>query len=616
MFRNKRREFNFLLLICGGHEHVSFYRLSALLVMPLRCTRENKIASFFMEPKALTDTTIFTINTVLAEFGVISTPNSLKNCLCVEGLAKFLGFNDYKELKELVYPSVSHLYKGFYIQKKSGDSRLIEAPKKNLKKIQKSIESELVKLYFPRDSTHGFVKGRSIVTNASPHVDKKYLLNLDLEDYFGSIHFGRVCKLFQSYPLNLSHPVATVLAHLCCNNGKLPQGAPTSPIISNMISYRLDKQLQTLASKNRCTYTRYADDITFSFTQTRGRLPKQIVTLTRELQVTLGKELVELISENGFKINKKKTRISSKNYRQEVTGIIVNDRMNVSRQYIKQTRSMLYAWKKFGINDAEDIYLKKYHGKTIFEKHKRHIDEKKGQFFRKIVKGRINFIKMVRGAEDLIYRRMAYEYSVLIGKPRPDLIRTPLDKACDSIFIVDNLMDESQGTAFILKGIGIVTNEHVVSNIDDSLSELLELYRYHEQDNKRSVNYQKSCKKRDLAILKPTTSFNGIKRLEVGDDSQIGIGSQVTVLGFPQYSPGETPYINTGKIIQSKLLYGQKIWLLDIPIIHGNSGGPVLNERQEVIGVAAIGSPRHDQSTKLHGFIPISTLLAYAIEST
>ncbi|MDF4891802.1 reverse transcriptase domain-containing protein [Vibrio parahaemolyticus] len=544
----------------------------------------------------------------------VPLPNNLKDCSCVEGLAQYLGFTNYDDLKTLIYPSVDHLYKGFSIPKKNGEFRLIDAPKKELKKIQRFLANELAQVYTPRNATHGFVKDRSIVTNASKHVDKKYVLNLDLEDFFGSIHFGRVRNLFQSHPLNLHHSVATVLSHLCCHNGKLPQGAPTSPIISNMIAYRLDKQLQTLASKNRCTYTRYADDITFSFTQTRGRLPKPIAVLTRDLQLSLGNELKELITENGFVINSDKTRIAARSNRQEVTGVIVNERMNVSRKYIKQTRSMLYAWKKFGLEDAEDTYLRQFHGKTVFEKHQRRIDEKKGQFFKKIVKGRINFIKMVRGADDLIYRKVAYEFSVLIGKPKPELVQTPLDKACDSIFIVENLLDDSQGTAFLLKGIGIVTNEHVVRGIDEDLSELLELFRHHEQETNRPVKFQKSCRSRDLAILKPTTSYNGIKRLQVGDDSQIGIGSVVTVLGFPQYSPGETPYINTGKIIQSKVLFGERVWLLDIPVIHGNSGGPVLNDRQEVIGVAAIGSPTHDLSTKLHGFIPISTLLAYVEE--
>lgn len=538
----------------------------------------------------------------------------LKNCICLDDLAKLFDFNSYNELSKFIYPSTRHLYRSFFISKKNGQLRIIDAPVKTLKKIQKKIAQELNVLYKPRKSTHGFIKNRNIVTNSIYHVNKKYVLNLDLENFFGSIHFGRVRNIFQSYPVNLPQDIATVLAHMCCHNGRLPQGAPTSPIISNMIAYRLDKQLQILALNNRCTYTRYADDITFSFSQTRRRLPKSIVKLTKDLQLNLGNELKLLIQENGFTINNNKTRISSKNNRQTVTGVIVNNRVNVPREYIRKTRSMLYSWKKFGLINSEIEYLNKYHDKNLLEKHHRNMTNNNGEFFKLVLNGRINYIKAIRGGDDLIYRKLAFKYTELIGKPNYNLIKTPLDKACESIFIIDNEIDNSQGTAFLLKDIGLITNEHTVDNIDDNLSECLTTYRYFDSDKKREVKFKKSCKKRDLAILNPTKDFNGIKRLEVGDDSKLGIGYKVTVIGFPQYSPGETPYINTGKIIQSKILYGQKIWLVDIPIIHGNSGGPVLNEKQEVIGIATIGSPIHDLSTKLHGFIPISTLLNYYSE--
>ncbi|HHF0539602.1 TPA: serine protease, partial [Vibrio alginolyticus] len=177
-------------------------------------------------------------------------------------------------------------------------------------------------------------------------------------------------------------------------------------------------------------------------------------------------------------------------------------------------------------------------------------------------------------------------------------------------------LDQGQGTGFLLENIGLVTNEHVIEGIDASDADLLEIYRYYEMDNKRKVSFGKSDKSLDLGILKPTTDFNGIKRLKIGDDSTLSVGQKVTVIGFPQYSPNDTPYINTGKIIQSKVLFGQQIWLLDIPVIHGNSGGPVVNENNEVIGVATRGAEKHDQSTKFHGFIPISRLVEYHTTDT
>ncbi|BBG86885.1 hypothetical protein AHGSH82_040300 [Aeromonas hydrophila] len=543
-------------------------------------------------------------------------PTCITGCHSTDSLALFLGFHNYNELQKLIYPSVKNLYRPFYIDKKNGDKRLISAPKKKLKSIQRIISQSLSNVYSPRKSAHGFIQGKSILTNASMHVDKKFVLNIDLLGFFDCLHFGRVRNLFQSYPLNLTPSVATVLAHICCLNGKLPQGAPTSPIISNMIAYKLDKDLHQLALANRSTYTRYVDDITFSFTQSRRRLPRDIVTVLKENNLKLGEKITSIIEKNGFKINNEKTRCFSQNFRQVVTGLVVNERANVSRNFIRQTRSMIYAWKKFGLVNAELEYLSKYHDKSILEKHEFFIkkNKDKGVFFSKIVLGRIYFIGMVRGKSDRLFREILYSYTECIGKPNKALINTPLDKVGESIFIIENLLDDSQGTGFLLDGVGLITNQHVVDGIEKENSELLEIYRYYEQDKKRKSNFEKSCRARDLAILKPTTEFNGIKRLKVGDDSILKIGSKITVMGFPQYSPGETPYINSGKIVQSKKLFENNVWLVDIPVIHGNSGGPVLNDKLEVIGIASIGSARHDQSTKLHGFIPISTLINYVNE--
>ncbi|EHR7287304.1 reverse transcriptase domain-containing protein [Vibrio parahaemolyticus] len=541
---------------------------------------------------------------------------SLKHCTSVDDLAHFLGFNSYGELNSLVYPHTKNLYKSFSISKKSGGERNIKAPKSKLKSIQRWIGQDLENYYRPRSASHGFINGKSIITNAKGHVDKRFVLNIDLEDFFTTIHFGRVKSLFQAHPLNLSHSVATVLAHICCNEGVLPQGAPTSPIISNMIAYKLDKELTNLAIKNRCTYTRYVDDITFSFTQKLGRLPRSIIKVTKQNKQILGNDLLGVISTNGFRINSKKTRLLSRDQRQEVTGLTVNDKLNIPRTFIRETRSMLYAWKKHGLIEAEEEYIKKYHKKTLTYNQQRMLKHNKGNFFRKIVHGKVNYIKMVRGEDDPIYRKIAYQYLSRIGKPDKDLLKTPHDLIADSTFIIECYLDQGQGTGFLLENIGLVTNEHVIEGIDASDADLLEIYRYYEMDNKRKVSFGKSDKSLDLGILKPTTDFNGIKRLKIGDDSTLSVGQKVTVIGFPQYSPNDTPYINTGKIIQSKVLFGQQIWLLDIPVIHGNSGGPVVNENNEVIGVATRGAEKHDQSTKFHGFIPISRLVEYHTTDT
>jgi hypothetical protein len=414
-----------------------------------------------------------------------STQESLKDCCSPELLAIFLGFGSYEELSRLIYPNTNKLYRNFYIPKKNGNSRRIDAPKKNLKEIQKVILRELDKIYKPKNSAHGFIKERSIVTNASQHINKKFILNIDLKDFFNTISFARIRKLFiKTHSLTLESSTATVLAQLCCHNGMLPQGAPTSPIISNMICYKLDSELKALATKHRCTYTRYADDITFSFTQSRGRLPKDIVSLKKDNQLFIGAVLRQIIKNNGFEIQEDKSRITSREQRQEVTGLTVNDRVNVTREYIRQTSSMLYAWKKFGLEKSEEVYLSKFHKKTIFEKHQRKIDEKKGEFFKRVVKGRINYIKMVRGAEDIIYRKLAYKLTEALGNPNLKYKKTAHDIVVDSIFIIENSKDICQGTAFLLEGIGFITNFHVVESINKNNVNELEIFRHNEIENK------------------------------------------------------------------------------------------------------------------------------------
>ncbi|MGT3163439.1 reverse transcriptase domain-containing protein [Yersinia enterocolitica] len=532
----------------------------------------------------------------------------LNKCGDVHILAALFNLT-YEELSKLIYPTPNRSYYQFAIDKKNGSKRVISAPKKKLKIVQKKIADELLTLYPIRDVSHGFIKGKSIVSNAEKHVLKSCVLNIDLEDFFGSIHFGRVRNLLTSPSFNIPLPVATVISNICCYNGSIPQGAPTSPIISNLICYKLDNELRQLAGKYNCTYTRYVDDITFSFTYKAKRIPHQLVTSDSNI-INIGVELEEIITRNGFSINKNKTRLQSKNERQTVTGIVVNKKTNLQRKFIRQTSSMLYAWEKHGVVAAENEHFVKYNKKNKLIKLRNFVD-KPGELFKRIVKGRINYIKMVRGEDDIIYRKFAHRISCLFGNVNNRYLKTPSDFAIDSIFILENEVDISQGTAFLLEDVGIVTNYHVVPSIDEYNDIDLSLFRYNELDNKRKVKFIMSNKLYDLAIFDTNGNFDDIKKFSIGDDSNLKVGSEISVIGFPQYTTGEYPYINTGKIVQSKSLFNNKIWLVDIPIIHGNSGGPVFNEKFEIIGVASNGTERNDQSSKLHGFIPISTLIKF-----
>jgi len=206
---------------------------------------------------------------------------ALKPCLdrsCDELTQKFYSLRtarDVAKLLEIPYGTlVYHLYiipyearyVTFQIPKKSGESRNISTPATSLKFIQKKLNQVLQCVYQVKPSVHGFVKNKNIVTNAKAHTSKRYVLNFDLKDFFPSINFGRVRGMFMALPYALNPEVATVLAQICCYDNQLPQGAPTSPVVSNMLCAKLDSQLQKVAKKYRFTYTRYADDITFSTT--------------------------------------------------------------------------------------------------------------------------------------------------------------------------------------------------------------------------------------------------------------------------------------------------------------------------------------------------------------
>jgi len=320
---------------------------------------------------------------------------------------------EYKKLVYHIHIARPHdKYTTFDIPKKKGGVRTIKAPISSLKIIQRKLAYILSLVYQPKPSVHGFTSGKSISTNALPHVNKRFVLNLDLKDFFPSINFGRVRGLFLATPYKLPPEAATVLAQICCHENTLPQGAPTSPIISNMICVQLDSQLQRLAKRSRCMYTRYADDITFS-TSIR-RFPSSLAFFAeKSLKVELGEELERIIINNGFQINERKVRLASQHHRQEVTGITTNVFPNVQRGYIRQLRAMLHAWEKFGLEAAEKDFREKHDDKWRF-------DKKKGSF-KHVVKGKVEYLGMVRGTEDPIYLKFRSQLKALA----PALVKDP-----------------------------------------------------------------------------------------------------------------------------------------------------------------------------------------------
>ena len=265
---------------------------------------------------------------------------------------------------------VFHRYRNFEIPKKSGGTRQISAPySQNYMHMLRYIAIILQSIYQPSAHTMGFVPGKSIVDNAKAHVGMNYVFNIDLKDFFPSIEAPRIIARLKVKPFCFPWKVAKAIAAICTMRVQeegtepeekkyryvLPQGSPASPILTNLMCEKLDFLLSGLAKRFGLNYTRYADDITFSSMHNGYQEGSDF----RE-------ELERIISEQGFIINPKKTRLNIVGSRQEVTGLTVShDKVNVSRKYIKDLRGLLFIWEKYGYKEAE-VRLHEHESYPIF----------------------------------------------------------------------------------------------------------------------------------------------------------------------------------------------------------------------------------------------------------
>lgn len=266
-------------------------------------------------------------------------------------------------------------YKTFYIPKKCGGTRKIEAPSNELKMIQLWIKENILDKFSVSQHAKGFVKGVSIYDNALKHVRKELVINIDLKDFFPSIGYNEVYKVFKY--IGYTESVSKLLTNLCTNpQNVLPQGSPASPVLSNLVSLKLDKRLGCLAEKIGADYTRYADDITFS-----GK--KSIKKYIRVIK--------KIIHEEGYKINEEKFRLQYYYQRQEVTGLIVNKGVTVPERHIKELENAIYYCKKYGVVD-----------------HMKHIYCEKG-FYKEHLYGLAYFVKMVDEEKGVNYLRQLDE---------------------------------------------------------------------------------------------------------------------------------------------------------------------------------------------------------------
>jgi hypothetical protein len=339
-----------------------------------------------------------------------------------------------QRLKELAWEmSDSERYKQFGIPKSNGGLRIISEPISELKYIQQRLLYFFERSYEPLDCSHGFISKRSIMTNASSHVRKPWLFNMDIEKFFPTIQIDRIeavlsqlqIKFLLDHPekeneysdqlISLDSKIVSLLANLCAfrsvENAEdpetlhgLPQGAPTSPIISDMVARGLDNDLLAFCEERGVEYTRYADDLSFSPLD-----PKDYNGYGKLINGKPSKnpdpceELKNIFKQHGFRINQKKNKLFHGKSCKQVTGLTVNEFVNVPRKVTRSIRQDLHLWEKHGHNRANDIIHQR--------KNNRH--KKCPKRLKNMLHGKLMFLSMVRGKGDPIYLRFIRRFREL-----------------------------------------------------------------------------------------------------------------------------------------------------------------------------------------------------------
>ncbi len=441
--------------------------------------------------------------------------------------------------------------------------------------------------------------------------------------------------MFISY-FKLSEIVATTLANICTHpDGFLPQGAATSPIISNILAKTLDKELKQLSIESKgVKYTRYADDITFS--TNKKLFPKSIAFLNEDGQIVLSERFMKIITKNGFNVNKKKIRLQDSEGNQSVTGITVNEKLNVSRNYIRRIRSILNCIEK-NINDldyAREVFERKY----PFRQRANRIHP---EMF-SVLRGMVNHVGHVKGTSDPVYlklasrfnnvspehkviksveeqsnkRKLYEEYTFVIEQENP-VVAFPFKGSMDFEYVYHN-----QGTGFLLKGIGLITNVHVLKDLVDAIE--LEMYipqsYYVRVFN--SIDFKEHMMKiecydieKDIAILRSSSLDHNAEGFSYNE--LIQKDQPIDLVGYPDYRMGQDIRVDNGFVRGIRMhndscdnTVKHKRYEITPTIYGGNSGGPVINVNSEVIAVAVKGATMN--GVVPNEVIPISEVIELA----
>lgn len=516
----------------------------------------------------------------------------------------------------------------FDVAKRGGGKRRITAPTGPILQLQRELYELASADYSPKPMAHGFIKGKSIVSNASLHLGKKWVLNFDLQDFFGTISFQRVLGRLKSNPYNYAADVARLVAHLACHRGTLMQGGALSPLLSNMVCDRLDSELSRYCKQFNATYSRYADDITIS--SNRAAFPSELATMTdlsTPGSATLSSHLAEVIRNNGFTVHPNKTRLQGYSVRQEVTGVIVNVKRNVPRSFIKQVRCILHACEKFGIDDAAKEHFSKWR-----------LDDGRSSGYKIknlewVLRGKIEFIRHVKGKSDPVFQSLAHRFNNLPVSRKFTIVPTAsTDVLKEAVWVIEGIHRTERVVKYkrkfpalirIAKLLHLPIEEHyTVTELQErpytgtaffcSDGSLLScahcytpgafIYRPDKPDLKFNVSARILDKDNDVCVLEltdflpPTHQPRAVlERAEASDVYALKIGHELQLAGYPANLPANQISIATGQItgflgehFKRRLGLDDRQIVVDRGIVEGQSGGPALRNGK-VIGIAIRG---------------------------
>jgi S1-C subfamily serine protease len=441
------------------------------------------------------------------------------------------------------------MYHNFDIKKRSGKSRVINAPDYRLKMLQRKIADLLTPLYRRRNPVHGFVIGRSVKTNAQSHLGSKFIVNLDLKDFFPSISYGRVTGVLRSLGMK-----------------------------------------REFAKDARCIYTRYADDLSFSSYQPLMGLFETTPPASGHFSPDLlSEKLKQIFSGNGFVLNPDKAHYADKHSRRTVTGIRINEALNVDRRFVRNLRAALYSVETLGLAAAQAKFKSSHGGKADVGQH---------------LQGKVSWLGYIKGASDPVFRSVASRFNAAFPPLALDILPSPQEIRERSVWLIEHWeTGGDQGTAFFMKGVGLVTAEHCVSP-----SGLVELYHPSKPSNKFPAYVKHRCPNRDLAVLDHAIPSNEFYELETAAKAA-ATGEATTAIGYPGYGPGDRLNIRPGAVTSLPTKSAVKMVEVQQMLTPGMSGGPLLDVDDRVVGVVHKGGHDHGRQlaiaiSELHAWLP------------